>query len=62
VLFFLIEELSFGTQSERGGRFIERIFSIVAPCKQQQKDVLAFIIAALQEWALPFKKSRGSFT
>jgi transposase len=51
------KKLTFGTQSERGSRFIERIFSIVATCKQPQKDVLAFIIAALQqEWALPFKK------
>lgn len=44
------KKLTFGTQSERGSRFIERIFSIVATCKQQQKDVLVFIMDALQRW------------
>jgi transposase len=29
------KKLTFGTQSQRGSRFIERIFSIVATCKQQ---------------------------
>lgn len=41
------KKLTFGTQSGRGSRFIERIFSVVATCKQQKKDVLAFIIEAL---------------
>jgi transposase len=49
------KKLTFGTQSERGSRFIERIFSVVATCKQQQKDVLAFIIEALHLWASPQK-------
>ncbi|CZG26761.1 Transposase and inactivated derivatives [Legionella pneumophila] len=31
------KKLTFGTQSERGSRFIERIFSVVATCKQQKK-------------------------
>lgn len=46
------KKLTFGTQSGRGSRFIERIFSVVATCKQQQKNLLAFIIDALQEWVL----------
>lgn len=41
------KKLTFGTQSERGSRFIERIFSVVATCKQQKKDLLTFIIDAL---------------
>lgn len=41
------KKLTFGTQSERGSRFIERIFSVVATCRQQQKNVLDFIIEAL---------------
>jgi transposase len=49
------KKLTFGTQSERGSRFIERIFSVVASCKQQQKDVLNFIIEALRQWASPQK-------
>ncbi|MFO8703539.1 transposase, partial [Legionella pneumophila serogroup 2] len=43
------KKLTFGTQSERGSRFIERIFSVAATCKQQQKDVLVFIMDALQK-------------
>jgi transposase len=43
------KKLTFGTQSERGSRFIERIFSVVATCKQQQKDLLAFIMDALHQ-------------
>ncbi|HFF3632503.1 TPA: transposase [Legionella pneumophila] len=46
------KKLTFGTQSERGSRFIERIFSVVATCKQQQKDVLVFIMDALQRWGV----------
>jgi transposase len=45
------KKLTFGTQSERGSHFIERIFSVVATCKQQQKDVLQFIIQALRQLA-----------
>lgn len=52
------KKLTFGTQSERGSRFIERIFSIVATCKQQQKDVLAFIIETLQQWVC-IQKNKG---
>ncbi|HAT6809174.1 TPA: transposase [Legionella pneumophila] len=46
------KKLTFGTQSERGSRFIERIFSVVATCKQQQKNVLVFIMDALQRWGV----------
>ena len=41
------KKLTFGTQSERGSRFIERIFSVAATCRQQEKELLTFIIEAL---------------
>jgi transposase len=44
------KKLTFGTQSERGSRFIERIFSAIATCKQQKNDVLTFLMDALQQW------------
>lgn len=47
------KKLTFGTQSERGSRFIERIFSVVATCKQQQLDVLNSIMNAIQGYFSP---------
>jgi transposase len=38
------KKLTFGTQSDRGSRYIERIFSVVTTCKQQGVDVLKLII------------------
>lgn len=46
------KKLTFGTQSERGSRFIERIFSVVATCKQQKNDILDFLTQALYQWIL----------
>lgn len=37
------KKLTFGTQSQRGSQFIERIFSVVMTCRQQKKDVLNFL-------------------
>lgn len=42
------KKLTFGTQSDRGSRYIERIFSTITTCKQQGRDALAFIIQAVQ--------------
>jgi transposase len=42
------KKLTFGTQSNRGSRFIERIFTVVTSCKQQGRDVLKFITEAIQ--------------
>lgn len=42
------KKLTFGTQSNRGSRYIERIFSIITTCKQQGRDTLAFITQAVQ--------------
>jgi len=37
---------SFGTQSERGSRFVERILTVVTTLRQQQRDVLAYLTSA----------------
>jgi transposase len=38
---------SFGTQSEAGSRFVERIMTIAATCKQQGRGLLDFLVAAI---------------
>jgi transposase len=37
---------SFGTQSETGSRFVERILTVVTTLRQQQRDVVAYLTAA----------------
>ena len=39
---------SFGSQSDRGLRFTERILTTVTTLRQQQRDVLAYLTAACQ--------------
>jgi transposase len=39
---------SFGTQSEDGSRFVERMMTVVATLKQQQRNVLDYLIAAYE--------------
>ncbi len=41
-------KLSFGTQSERGSRFVETILTVVETCRQQSRSVFAFIADAVQ--------------
>ena len=42
----------YGTQSEAGSRFVERILTVVATSRQQGRDVLAFIADAIRaSWA-----------
>ena len=38
---------SYGTDSERGSRFVERILTVVASCRQQGRGVLDFLIRAV---------------
>jgi len=45
-------KLSFGTQSERGNRFVERILTVVATCKLQGRNVLEYVTAAVQSHLL----------
>lgn len=37
---------SFGTDSEQGSRFVERILTVVSSLKQQGRDLLEFLVAA----------------
>jgi transposase len=41
-------KLSFGTQSESGSRFVETLLSVIETCRQQGRNVFAFITAAVQ--------------
>ena len=34
---------SFGTQSERGGRYVERILTVCATCRLQERSVIAYL-------------------
>jgi transposase len=38
---------SFGTDSERGSRFVERVLTVIASCRRQHRNVLAFLIDAV---------------
>ena len=38
---------SYGTDSERGSRFVERMLTVVASCRQQGRGVLDFIVQAV---------------
>lgn len=43
---------SFGSDSERGLRFVERILTVAATCRQQDRHLLAFLADAVQaHWA-----------
>lgn len=39
---------SLGTQSERGNRFAERILTVTATLRQHQRDVLGFLVGAVE--------------
>ena len=41
-------KLSFGTQSERGSRFVETLLSVIETCRQQKRNVFAFVTAAVE--------------
>jgi transposase len=38
---------SFGTQSDSGSRFVERILTVAASCKQQGRGLLDFLVSAI---------------
>lgn len=40
-------KLSFGTQSAAGSRFVETLLSVITTCRQQDRDVFAYLTAAL---------------
>lgn len=45
--YVLWRKMSFGSQSERGNRFIERMMTVRASCRQQNRNVTQFIKEAL---------------
>lgn len=47
---------SYGTDSDRGSRFVERILSVVASCRSQGRDVLDFLRNAIKAHQTQFKK------
>ncbi len=41
-------KLSFGTQSESGSRFVETMLSVIETCRQQKRNVFAFVTESVQ--------------
>ena len=41
-------KLSFGTQSPSGSRFVERMLTVIETCRQQDRDVFAWLTTAVQ--------------
>lgn len=41
-------KLSFGTQSERGSRFVETLLSVIETCRQQDRNVFEFVTESVQ--------------
>ncbi len=39
---------SFGTQSTSGSRFVETLLSVIETCRQQQRDLFAFVTRTIQ--------------
>ena len=43
----IYRKLSFGTQSESGSRFVERIFSVIETCRLQKRNAYEYLIEAV---------------
>ena len=41
-------KLSFGTQSAGGSRFVETVLTVIETCRQQRRNVFAFVTAAVE--------------
>jgi transposase len=41
-------KLSFGTQSAGGSRFVETMLTVIETCRQQHRNVFAFVTAAVE--------------
>ena len=46
----IAKKLSFGVKSDRGARYIERIYSLVLTCRQQNKDVLSWLQDSITQY------------
>ena len=44
----ILRKTSFGTQSKRGSRFIERMLTAIETCRRQKRDVFAYLTAACE--------------
>lgn len=44
----IYRKLSFGTQSESGSRFVERIFSVLQTCRMQNRNGFEYLVEAIQ--------------
>ena len=44
----VLRKVCYGTQSERGSRLVERLFSIVRSCRQQNRPVLTFLRQSIE--------------
>ncbi|OWK41120.1 hypothetical protein FRUB_05012 [Fimbriiglobus ruber] len=38
---------SYGTDRARGSRYVERIWTVIASCRRQKRNILAFLTAAV---------------
>ncbi|HEY7315585.1 MAG TPA: transposase [Gemmataceae bacterium] len=41
-------KLSFGTQSAGGSRFVETMLTVIETCRQQSRNVFAYVTVAVQ--------------
>ncbi len=41
-------KLSFGTQSTAGSRFVETMLTVIETCRQQSRDVFAYVTEAVE--------------
>jgi transposase len=48
--YVLWRKMSFGTQSERGNLFVERMMTVSATCRQQNRNVLDYVSDAIRAW------------
>ena len=46
--YVLWRKISFGTQSDRGNLFVERLMTVTATCRQQRRNVLKYLTVAIQ--------------
>jgi transposase len=46
--YVLWRKMCFGTQSERGNRFVERILTVTASCRLQQRNPIEYLVDALR--------------
>ena len=46
----LWRKTSGGTDGPQGSRFVERVLTVVHTCRQQGKNVLAFLSACVEAW------------